>query len=138
MATLLALVLLPFWATASSVVMLGGTAFLMQFLVQCTFGVMPAHLNEISPPEARATFPGFVYQFGNMAAAGNATIQASLATWLGGNYGWGLGIVVGVGAAAFCLLAMFGIEAKGVSMAIDPMLPNSASKADPEGPVVRA
>jgi MFS transporter, SHS family, lactate transporter len=52
LATLLALILLPFWATASGLLTLGATAFLMQFLVQCTFGVMPAHLNEISPPEA--------------------------------------------------------------------------------------
>ncbi len=126
LATVLALVLLPFWATASSLVVLGATAFLMQFLVQCTFGVMPAHLNEISPPEARATFPGFTYQFGNMMAAGNATIQASLAAWLGGNYGWGLGIVVGVGAAAFCLLSIFGVEAKGISMAIGPAVGGAA------------
>jgi SHS family lactate transporter-like MFS transporter len=118
LAIALAVVLLPFWATASSLVMLGATAFLMQFLVQCTFGVMPAHLNEISPPEARATFPGFTYQFGNMAAAGNATIQASLAVWLGNDYGWGLGIVVGAGAVVYFLLSVFGIEAKGISMAI--------------------
>jgi SHS family lactate transporter-like MFS transporter len=117
------MVLLPFWATASGLVTLGATAFLMQFLVQCTFGVMPAHLNEISPPEARATFPGFTYQFGNMMAAGNATIQATLAVWLGHDYGWGLGIVVGAGALCFCLLALFGVEAKGVSMDIDPALP---------------
>jgi MFS transporter, SHS family, lactate transporter len=123
LATLLAMVLLPFWATASGLVMLGVTAFLMQFLVQCTFGVMPAHLNEISPPEARATFPGFTYQFGNMAAAGNATIQATLAVWLGHDYGWGLGIVVGLGAITFCLLSIFGVEAKGISMAIKEHAP---------------
>src|SRR5262249_5670675 len=57
LAASLALVLLPFWANAASVVALAATQFLMQFLVQCTFGVMPAHLNEISPPDARATFP---------------------------------------------------------------------------------
>jgi SHS family lactate transporter-like MFS transporter len=119
LAIALGVVLLPFWATASSLVMLGATAFLMQFLVQCTFGVMPAHLNEISPPEARATFPGFTYQFGNMAAAGNATIQASLAVWLGNDYGWGLGIVVGAGAVVYFLLSVFGVEAKGISMAIE-------------------
>ncbi|HET6307889.1 MAG TPA: MFS transporter, partial [Rhodopila sp.] len=126
LATLLALVLLPFWATASGLVTLGATAFLMQFLVQCTFGVVPAHLNEISPAEARATFPGFTYQFGNMMAAGNATIQATLAVWLGHDYGWGLGIVVGIGAACFCLLAMFGVEAKNIRMDVDPPPPSAA------------
>jgi MFS transporter, SHS family, lactate transporter len=116
LATFLALILLPFWGSASSLLTLGATAFLMQFLVQCTFGVVPAYLNEISPPEARATFPGFTYQFGNMMAAGNATIQASLAVWLGHDYGLGLGIVVGVGAACFGLLSFFGAEAKDISM----------------------
>ena len=116
LATSLSLVLLPFWASAATVVTLAATAFLMQFLVQCTFGVMPAHLNEISPPDARATFPGFTYQFGNMLAAGNATIQATLATWLGGDYGTGLAIVVGIGALLFVMLAIFGVEAKDTDM----------------------
>ena len=116
LATVIALILMPFWATASGLVMIAVTAFLMQFLVQCTFGVMPAHLNEISPPEVRATFPGFTYQFGNMLAAGNATIQAILAAYLGNNYGVGLALVAGAGAVAFCLLAFFGVEAKAVIM----------------------
>jgi len=123
-ATLVSLVLLPFWAKAATVVTLAATAFLMQFLVQCTFGVMPAHLNEISPPDARATFPGFTYQFGNMLAAGNATIQAALAMWLGRDYGTGLAIVVGIGALLFFMLAIFGVEAKDTDMyaAVSPAL----------------
>jgi MFS transporter, SHS family, lactate transporter len=116
LASLAALVLMPFWATASGLVMITATAFLMQFLVQCTFGVMPAHLNEISPPAERATFPGFTYQFGNMLAAGNATIQAVLAANLGNNYGVALAIVAGAGAVVFCLLAFFGVEARNVVM----------------------
>ncbi|MBV9671459.1 MAG: MFS transporter [Verrucomicrobia bacterium] len=116
LASFAVLVLMPFWATASGLVMIIVTAFLMQFLVQCTFGVMPAHLNEISPPEVRATFPGFTYQFGNMLAAGNATIQAVLAAHLAFNYGVALAIVAGTGAIIFCLLALFGPEAKTVIM----------------------
>lgn len=112
----LVLALLPFWANASSVAALAATAFLMQFLVQGTFGVMPAHLNEISPIDARATFPGFTYQLGNMLAAGNATIQAALAVRLGHNYAMGLAIVVAIGALAFVVLAMFGAEAKDRDM----------------------
>ncbi len=77
---------------------------------------MPAHLNEISPSEERATFPGFTYQFGNMLAAGNATMQAVLAARLGYNYGVALAIVAGTGAIAFCLLAFFGPEARTVRM----------------------
>lgn len=51
---------------------------------------MPAHLSEISPPAARATFPGFTYQFGNFLAAGNATLQVVLAEKLHGNHGFGM------------------------------------------------
>jgi hypothetical protein len=67
-----------------------------------------------------------------MMAAGNATIQASLAVWLGHDYGWGLGIVVGAGAVCFGLLSLFGVEAKGISMAIDPALPEADTR-DPRG-----
>jgi SHS family lactate transporter-like MFS transporter len=112
----LVLALVPFWANASSVAALAATAFLMQFFVQATFGVMPAHLNEISPIDARATFPGFTYQLGNMLAAGNATIQAALAVRLGHNYAMGLAIVVAVGALAFVVLAILGVEAKDRDM----------------------
>jgi SHS family lactate transporter-like MFS transporter len=116
LAVSLVVALLPFWANAAGVTALVATHFVMQFLVQCTFGVMPAHLNEISPPEARATFPGFSYQLGNTIAAGNATIQAALAVWLGHNYGTGLAIVVGIGAFAFVALAIFGREAMDTDM----------------------
>lgn len=116
LAALAGLCLMPFWATASGVVAITATAFAMQFLVQCMFGVMPAHLNEISPPDVRATFPGFTYQFGNMLAAGNATIQATLAGQGGYSYGVALAAVAGVGAFVFCLLAYFGVEARSVVM----------------------
>jgi MFS transporter, SHS family, lactate transporter len=120
LAALLAVALMPFWATSSAPLALIGTAFCMQFLVQCMFGTMPAHLNEISPPEARATFPGFTYQFGNFLAAGNATLQMLLVKELHGNYGVGMALVAGTGAIVFALLAAFGPEAKGVRMAAEP------------------
>jgi len=116
LATLAAMALMPFWATASGTVMIAATAFLMQFLVQCTFGVMPAHLNEISPPEVRGTFPGFTYQSGNMLAAGNATVQAVLATAFMLDLGVALAIVAGVGALTFCVLTFFGVEGRAVVM----------------------
>jgi SHS family lactate transporter-like MFS transporter len=56
---------------------LGG--FLMQFMVQGAWGVIPAHLNELSPPEVRGTFPGFAYQLGNLLSSRNVVIQARLA-----------------------------------------------------------
>jgi SHS family lactate transporter-like MFS transporter len=50
----------------------------MQFMVQGAWGVVPAHLNELSPPSVRATFPGFAYQLGNLLSSRNAVIQAKL------------------------------------------------------------
>ncbi len=118
LAAAFAVLLMPFWAVAAGPVAVTLTAFCMQFLVQCTFGTMPAHLNEISPPHARATFPGFTYQFGNLLAAGNATLQAALATRYGGDYGTGMAVVAGAGAILFGLLAALGPEGKDVEMAV--------------------
>src|SRR5581483_10276119 len=56
LAALLALPIAPFWASAAAPVSLAITAFLMQVAVQGAWGVVPAHLNELSPSEARATF----------------------------------------------------------------------------------
>ncbi|GHO46723.1 MFS transporter [Ktedonospora formicarum] len=73
-AQVLALLITPLWAFSSTVLMLTIGAFLMQFMVQGAFGVIPAHLNELSPAEVRGTFPGLTYQLGNLIAAANATI----------------------------------------------------------------
>ena len=119
LAAMLAVVLMPFWALSSAPVALAGTAFCMQFLVQCMFGTMPAHLNEISPQNARATFPGFTYQFGNFLAAGNATLQVTLAGKLHGDYGIGMALLAGAGAVVLVLLAALGPEAKEIRMTTD-------------------
>src|SRR6516162_1050594 len=57
----LSLAVLPLWAFAGSAVWLAVGGFLMQVMVQGAWGVIPAHLNELSPDNARGTFPGFVY-----------------------------------------------------------------------------
>ena len=67
-------------------------AFLMQFAVQGAWGVVPAHLNELSPMAVRGTFPGFAYQLGNFAAAATGPLQAALAESHGGNYAFSLGL----------------------------------------------
>ena len=87
----------------------------MQALVQGAWGVIPAHLNELSPDEARGTFPGFVYQLGNLLASANATIQAAIATAFGNDYGLALALVAGVVALVIAALTAFGFEAKGVA-----------------------
>jgi len=59
-AALLSLPVLPLWALSADPVLLALGAFLMQVAVQGAWGVIPVHLNELSPHEARGTFPGFV------------------------------------------------------------------------------
>jgi hypothetical protein len=56
-------------------------AFLMQVMVQGAWGVIPVHLNELSPDDSRGV-PGFVYQLGNLIASFNATLQAGIAAHL--------------------------------------------------------
>ncbi len=70
---------IPLWAFSPGIAFLGLGAFLMQFMVQGAWGVIPAHLNELSPAGVRGTFPGLTYQLGNMIAAGIAQLEATLA-----------------------------------------------------------
>jgi SHS family lactate transporter-like MFS transporter len=114
-ASLLSLPVIPLWAFSSNLVMLGVGAFLMQFMVQGAWGVIPVHLNELSPDTARGTFPGFVYQLGNLLASVNATLQAGIATHYGGNYGIALAAVAGTVAIVICVLTALGTEARGVA-----------------------
>jgi len=83
-AALLAIPVIPLWAYSRSVPMLAVGGFLMQFMVQGAWGVIPAHLNELSPPAVRGTFPGFAYQLGNLLSSKNAVLQARLVE---GRYG---------------------------------------------------
>jgi SHS family lactate transporter-like MFS transporter len=113
-AALLSLVVLPLWAFSTSAVWLAIGAFLMQVMVQGAWGVIPVHLNELSPDEARGTFPGFVYQLGNLIASVNATLQATIATHYGGNYALALAAVAGTVAVVIAILTALGTEAKGI------------------------
>lgn len=77
-ATLLAIPMIPLWAYSHTIAMLSLGGFLMQFMVQGAWGVIPAHLNELSPPAVRGTFPGLAYQLGNLFSSRNAVVQAKL------------------------------------------------------------
>ena len=78
-AALLAVPVIPLWAYSHTVPMLALGGFVMQFMVQGAWGVIPAHLNELSPPAVRGTFPGFAYQLGNLLSSRNVVVQARLA-----------------------------------------------------------
>ncbi|HXD46967.1 MAG TPA: MFS transporter [Pseudolabrys sp.] len=119
-AALIALPVIPLWAYGPNAVWLAVGAFLMQISVQGAWGIVPAHLNELSPEEVRGTFPGFTYQLGNLLASGNATMQAAIASSYGNDYALALTVVAAVVAVAVALLAWFGVEARGVRFAGAP------------------
>jgi SHS family lactate transporter-like MFS transporter len=73
------MLLIPVWIFAPSTALLILGGFLIQFMVQGAWGVVPVHLTELSPAEFRGTFPGLAYQLGNFAAAYAAQQQAWLA-----------------------------------------------------------
>jgi SHS family lactate transporter-like MFS transporter len=116
-ACVLSLIVLYFWSHGTTPVAIAFASFLMQFAVQGAWGVVPVHLNELSPAEIRGTFPGFVYQLGNFVASVNAPLQASIAAHNNNDYGYALMLVAGTVAIVLIILMAFGPEARNVSMA---------------------
>jgi SHS family lactate transporter-like MFS transporter len=115
-AALLALPALPLWAFSTTPVMLAAGAFVMQIAVQGAWGVVPAHLNELSPGTVRATLPAFVYQAGNFLASYNGPFQAKLAEANGGDYAYALALVAGVVAVALVAIIRFSPEKRGETL----------------------
>jgi SHS family lactate transporter-like MFS transporter len=118
-ACLLALPVIPLWAFSATPVLLGLGAFLMQIAVQGAWGIVPVHLNELSPPAARALFPGFAYQLGNLIMSKNAVFQAGIAESRGDDYGLALAIFGGTMALAIILWTAFGPERKHADFMAD-------------------
>ncbi|WP_233581379.1 MFS transporter [Acidipila sp. EB88] len=111
-AALLALPCVPLFALAHSLPLLALGAFLMQFMVQGAWGVVPAYLSELSPAETRATFPGVAYQLGNLLTSRNIVLQGWAAARVGA-YGpvlAGTVLIVGIFLAVVCSL---GRESRG-------------------------
>jgi SHS family lactate transporter-like MFS transporter len=125
-AALGALLVIPLWAYGTSPVTLAIGAFFMQFAVQGAWGIVPVHLNELSPHDLRGTFPGFAYQTGNLLASVNATLQASLAHSNGGNYAFALALIAAIVAVLLAALTALGIEARGVKFPGGPENPADA------------
>ena len=112
------MLLIPAWVFAPGTALLIAGGFLMQFMVQGAWGVVPVHLNEVSPVDLRGTFPGLAYQLGNFAAAYAAQQQAWLAerfrTSSGTpNYALTMALVESVVFIAIIVLAATGREARG-------------------------
>jgi SHS family lactate transporter-like MFS transporter len=115
-AALIALPALPLWAYSTTPVMLALGAFVMQIAVQGAWGVVPAHLNELSPGAVRATLPAFVYQAGNFLASYNGPFQAKLAEAHGGDYAFALALVAGIVAVALVVVIRFSPEKRGETL----------------------
>jgi SHS family lactate transporter-like MFS transporter len=112
------MLLIPVWIFAPGTALLVVGGFLMQFMVQGAWGVVPVHLNELSPAEFRGTFPGLAYQLGNCAAAFAAQQQAWLAEHFrtangSPNYALTMALVESVVFLAIIILAAIGREERG-------------------------
>ena len=107
-----ALCVIPLWAFSPSLGLLVAGAFLMQFMIQGAWGVIPAHINELSPDSVRGFLPGFAYQCGVLISSSVAYIEAVVAA--GSSYAVSMAVVA---AAVFLFAATvvaLGKERRGV------------------------
>jgi len=116
----------------NGIVLLVLGSVVMQFLVQGAWGVVPAHLTEMSPDAIRGFYPGVTYQVGNLLAALNLPLQQRLAA--GHGYPFALAWTVGPALLAVIVVTAFGTEAKGAvfgdSPGIGPATPDPAEHAN--------
>ncbi|HVC20117.1 MAG TPA: MFS transporter [Vicinamibacterales bacterium] len=112
-AVVCALVLVPLWVFAPGTPLIVLGAFLMQFMVQGAWGVIPAHINELSPGSLRAFFPGFAYQLGVLIASSITYLEALLAEHL--TYAQSMGLLASLVLIVGMFVIGLGPEAKGVS-----------------------
>ncbi len=123
-AAVIGLFMIPLWSGLlripgiSLLVTIGVGVFLLQFMVQGAWGVIPVHLNELSPGTVRGTFPGFAYQLGNLFAAWIVTIETIVAQNVGSvktpNFSVALAVFSAGAFLAVIILAAIGREAKGI------------------------
>ncbi|HEY7287377.1 MAG TPA: MFS transporter [Vicinamibacterales bacterium] len=112
------LVVVPFWIAGHSPVRILFGVFLMQFFVQGAWGVIPAHINELSPNHLRGFFPGFAYQLGVMFAASIPYVESALGERF--TYTQAMsGLMTVVFIVAF-VVTLLGPEARGVSFRKKP------------------
>ncbi|HTZ43305.1 MAG TPA: MFS transporter [Jatrophihabitans sp.] len=112
LAAALGLPVVPLFALSHALGLVCLGSFLMQFFVQGAWGVIPAHLTELSPDAIRGFYPGITYQLGNCLAAFNLPIQERLAA--SHSYEFALTVTVVPVLLAVIVLAALGREAKGV------------------------
>jgi SHS family lactate transporter-like MFS transporter len=87
-ALILSLAVIPLWAFGASLTSLAIGAFLMQVGVQGAWGIIPAHLSELSADSTRGLVPGLAYQMGIVLAARTPVAEFGLSRRVG--YSWAL------------------------------------------------
>jgi len=107
----LSLAVIPLWAFGETLAVLAVGAFLMQMGVQGTWGVIPAHLSELSPDAVRGVVPGLAYQLGILVAAPTNTIEYALRDRLG--YQWALGAFEIATILSLATIVLCGRENRG-------------------------
>jgi SHS family lactate transporter-like MFS transporter len=110
-AFVLAALAIPIWAYAPNQALLITGAFLMQFMVQGAWGVIPAHLSELSPDSVRALLPGFAYQTAGVIASAAPPIEALYAQKT--SYGTALALTAIVVFVVASFMAWLGKERHG-------------------------
>lgn len=108
----LGLPIVPIFAFSHTAAMLCLGSFLMQVFVQGAWGVIPAHLTEMSPDAIRGLYPGVTYQLGNLLAAFNLPLQEHLAETHG--YPFALVITIGPVLLVVAVLTLIGKDATGI------------------------
>jgi SHS family lactate transporter-like MFS transporter len=122
-AALVGLLAIPLWVFAPTTALLALGAFILQFFVQGAWGVVPVHLNELSPGSVRGTFPGFVYQLGNLISAGAAQMEGAFAKHTfplpdgEADYAKAMAIIMVIVFLAVAIITSLGKERRGLDFA---------------------
>jgi SHS family lactate transporter-like MFS transporter len=111
-AALLGVAAIPLWILSPTTALLVAGGFIMQFMVQGAWGVIPAHINELSPGALRGFFPGLAYQLGVLCASSISYIEPKLGERF--SYTQSMGILAAAALSIGALVIYLGPEAKGV------------------------
>ena len=125
---LCALLMVPLWIAAPSTRLIILGAFLMQFFVQGAWGVIPAHINELSPGHLRGFFPGFAYQLGVLVASSITYVESLLGEHF--TYAQSMGVLAATVMVGVAVVTFFGPENHRVTFR---KLPGDGTREAPHG-----
>ena len=127
-----ALAVIPVWAFSPSLALLVVGGFLMQFMVQGAWGVIPAHLTELSPDSVRGFLPGFAYQCGVLLAGSVAYIEALFAQRM--SYATAMALTALTVFTGAIIITALGREKRGIQFGgpASPSLPSIETSLVPE------